>query len=170
MKTWSSTNDGTKFGPLVTPLTMGGVGNTGTPVTFIGTSGSATDFTILRTRGIFQAIQADGTMTPGDHYMVSVGLGVIPFVTGQTAFPSPIVDADWDGWFLHETLMIGSSSAAIATESGPQDVVSRVIDSKAMRKVSGGDSLIASFDTYNSAGTTALVDVQFYARFLFKVS
>jgi len=163
-KSWGSTNDGIKAVPLSGSILLGAAGNTGTPLTFVGTP-PIDDLTVLRTRGHWQA-QGDAGMATGSQIQVSVSLGVIPGVAGQTVFPTPIVDADWDGWFLHETIMLGIAS------SGGQDVragQSMEVDSKAMRKLNGGSSLIASFDAFNIAGVTVSVDFAFWARFLFKV-
>jgi len=160
-KSWSATNDGIKFIPLSGSIILGASGNSGTPLTFVGTP-PVDDLTILRTRGMW-SIQAN--LSVGAQIQLSVSLGVIPSVAGQTIFPTPIVDADWDGWFLHETLMLGEGTA-----SGSDDGFdSGVIDSKAMRKLNGGSSLIASFDAFNIAGVTADVQFSFWARFLAKV-
>jgi len=162
LKSWQSTNDGIKNFPLSGSIALGVAGTTGTPISFIG-SVTVDDFTVLRTRGMWSA-GADLT-TAGDAIQVSVGLGIIPNVVGQAAFPSPIVDADWDGWFLHETIMLlaGGTSASLEQDS-------RVVDTKAMRKVHGGDSVLASFDAANINGTTATVGFEFWARFLLKLS
>jgi len=150
-------------------LGVGTVGNTGTPVSFIGTA-TVDDFTILRTRGSWIAADPVG-MVENEVIMIAVGLGVIPNVVGQTEFPTPIVDADWDGWFLHETIMLRASPASTNQNGLAEGYVGNLIDSKAMRKVHGGDSVLASFDTFNISGTavTGLV-AAFWSRFLLKLS
>jgi len=165
LRTWQSTNDGIKNFPLSGTLTPGAAGSTGTPITFIGAT-AGTDFTVLRTRGMFQCF-ADLSTAASESIQITVGLGVIPDVAGQTAFPTPIVDADWDGWFLHETIMLSSRVAGTPSDPEHGDLV---IDSKAMRKVSGGDSVIASFDSATLTGTPLFVSFAFWARFLFKLS
>jgi len=165
LRSWSATNDGVKFAPLQGSLVPGAQGNTGTPVVFIGAAGTQ-DFTVLRTRGFWQAVNADTSPQPSDQIQVSVSLGVIPEVAGQSAFPTPIVDADWDGWFLHQTIML----AIPGSTGGTDQILNQFIDSKAMRKVHGGDSIIASFDSFNVNGTTSLVNFAFWARFLLKLS
>jgi len=163
-KSWSATNDGIKFTALSGSIALGAVGNTGTPLTFIGTP-PIDDLTVLRTRGRFAVSNSGVGLANNDKVMVAVGLGVVPGVAGQTIFPTPIVDADWDGWFLHETLYIGTG--AILELDGLFNQM--VIDSKAMRKLNGGSTLIASFDALNESGALTTASFSFWARFLNKV-
>jgi len=160
-KSWGSTNDGIKATPLSGTILAGAAGSTGTPLTFVGTP-PIDDLTVLRTRGRMSASSPINEASFSGQ--ISVGLGVIPGVDGQTVFPTPIVDADWDGWFLHETLLIGSGTSSSFTMWNDIE-----IDSKAMRKLNGGSSLIASFDAFTVSGTPVDFDFTFWARFLFKV-
>jgi len=165
LKSWQSTNDGTKNAPLDGSITLGAPGTTGTPVFFIG-SATIEDFTILRTRGLWGAGPTVGTFAQGDQLLLSVGLGVVPNVAGQVSFPSPIVDADWDGWFLHETILLRGQTSGVPVA----DLVNQVVDSKAMRKVHGGDSLLAAFDVHNVNSAATALGFAFWARFLLKLS
>ncbi len=116
------------------------------PLTGIGDELSTLpdESTILRIRGSLlfpksdPAPSASGTLQTTQHAF-GIGVASIRSIIGGTA-PTPIVDADWDGWmFLRQSTV------------SPVDAVGTVLDVKSMRKVRGGDALFISAETINTS-------------------
>jgi len=142
------------------PLAAGGLaissvaGNVGSQKIFIG-SVQPTDFTVIRSRGIWN-MQFDGSPAgDADAVLFGFAMGV---VSEQAALsgtvPAVIEQADWDGWFIYETQILGGSGTGAGDPLQTHSAL--MIDSKAMRKVQTGSVIFASFQTYRIAGSIAL--------------
>jgi len=169
LKTWVSTNSGTTGGglkltlPVVVPAA--GAGGVGSSVGFAGAD-VGEDFTLFRTRGAFQVRHDLGN---DDLVMVNLGIGVVTeqaATAGAGAFPNPVTNADWDGWLAFYSMLITGGSNEANSPS-----LTQVIDSKAMRKVHGGNVLLIVAQTEGLFGNFAgTVDLGLFARFLLKTS
>ncbi len=98
-------------------------------------------FTIVRTRG--QIFVRSDQNTSSEDYGASYGQAVVSeqaSAIGVTAVPTPTTDNASDLWFVFE-FVIGSIRAAtsVGIEEGGW---SRIIDSKAMRKVEDGQDVV----------------------------
>ncbi len=90
--------------------------------------------TILRTRGSLLAF-LDGSLAPGRHIGVAVGLILVPEGTGSTVLWSPLTDTDAP-WFYWTGFGLGYNEAVTDAIGAPgADVYREVVDSKAMRIV-----------------------------------
>ena len=110
-------------------------------------------FTVIRTRGILH-ISSDQSGASQD-FGASYGEAIVSdqaSAIGVTAVPTPTVDNGSDLWFVYEFLMgrftFGSAASFI------ENTISRVVDSKAMRKVEDGQDLVAVVEG-PGAGLTA---------------
>ncbi len=112
-------------------------------------SGELVDHTIIRTRG-FIGVQSDqvGTSESG-----MIALGIIlqnerARVAGAAAVPTPIVSPD-AGWFVYGLFPWMSRFADATGIVTPGQMFE--IDSKAMRKVDGSDSVVLVVDNASAA-------------------
>ncbi len=84
---------------------------------------------------------------------------------GVTAVPTPDVDSDSDLWFVFETLM--GSIQVVAADDGVSECCGHaIIDSKAMRKVEPGQTIVQVGET--PTNTDGLVFTRF-TRMLIKL-
>ena len=119
--------------------------------------------TVVRVRGIIQVIPTFGV--DGD-YAGAFGLGVVSdeaFVAGAGSIPRPFDDDDWSGWLVH-----GYYAGHVEFASGVGELMTNVsleIDSKAMRKVGPGQTLVWMVESSEGA-----VRVFLHARVLMKLS
>ena len=71
------------------------------------------------------------------------------FAVGSTAIPGPVSEADWDGWFVHQFFSARTMNVRAAANNEIQDnwgVFNKEIDSKAMRKFSQGNTMVAMIE------------------------
>ena len=98
------------------------------------------DATIIRTRGTIQLLTDQGGAQEGGAIFFGMKLqNEKARATGATAVPGPFSQPDQD-WFVHEILpwnTLGLTAVGVVNPG-----FERVVDSKAMRKVKGSDSLI----------------------------
>ena len=125
-------------------------------------------FTVIRTRGII-GLKSDQVIA-GEPQQLAYGHCVVSdqaLAIGVTAVPTPVTDVDSDLWFTYEMLM---AEFAFITGAGfdAQGMISRVFDSKAMRKVEEGQQLISVMETPSSA-TAEGVTVTDHFRCLIKL-
>ena len=100
-------------------------------------------FTVIRTRGI-ASIRSDQSAAV-ESQLAAWGKCVVSeqaVAIGVTAVPTPATDNAFDLWFGYEILQNLGDIAA-----GPQDIVTRYVDSRAMRKVQEGEDLITVIET-----------------------
>ncbi len=110
---------------------------------FVNTAGELAKrpYTIVRTRGRLwvRSDQSTGTEAP----FGALGMAVIndqAITIGITAIPKPVSDAEFDQWFVWEPW---AASVRFGSSVGfSEEFLSYEIDSKAMRKVEEGESLV----------------------------
>jgi len=112
-------------------------------------------FTVIRTRGLF-GIRTDVPGTALESQSASYGLAVVSVqaaAIGVTAVPTPETDRGSDLWFVYESL---AAFQTFVTGAGydQNGLVVKEFDSKAMRKVEDGDTIITVAETSSiSLGT-----------------
>ena len=126
--------------------------------------------TIVRLRGSFQAYLAAVDAVDGGFH-VNFGIGLVTadaFAVGASAMPSPLSDADWDGWLYYRDFDLHSPSATIADNRVDNlTSIQFEIDSKAMRKFGTNVTIfgmIAATEVVNST-----MGVWFDSRMLLKL-
>ncbi len=137
----------------------------------VTTSGSPallelTPFTIIRSRMVFFS-KSDQTVGLED-WEVAYGETVVSVpasLIGITAVPTPFTDLGSDLWFVH-AINAGSFIFVSGVGFHPTGGVVTRIDSKAMRKVEDGETVIGVLENPSlSLGTSSLV----VGRFLIKL-
>ena len=134
-------------------------------------------FTIIRTRGEFTA--ALSTAAAGANgFACALGIAVVTltaFGIGSTAVPSPLDEADWDGWLYHRffslltTGVIDGGAMADTDATNPTTVAARIeIDSKAMRKIDETEIVTAILGTTEIG--TATMNLMLDSRMLVKLA
>ena len=105
-------------------------------------------FTVVRTRGIFHV--ASDQAIADEPYGMSLGYAVVSEqaeAIGVTAIPTPETDRGSDLWFVYES-NYGRSTVSVGAPTSLQDQGSVIhYDSKAMRKVEDGETLILALET-----------------------
>ena len=123
--------------------------------------------TIIRTRGDL-LVRLTTSNVIGAGFDFGFGMGIVTnqaFAAGIASIPGPLTDSVWEGWFVHKLFTIaGDLSTSISSS-----MVRYEIDSKAMRKFSPGNSLIAVIETDNEVGTVTL-QANLLTRLLLKLS
>ena len=152
-------------GHAVTQLTT-----TGSTILNAGAQSQLDDITLMRTRGGAHIFLNGAATGAGAGFHGAIGIGIVTseaFAIGITAIPVPITNLDWDGWLYHSffDVHVGSSAPAGPIDSASSSVRLDV-DSKAMRKLTGGDTIYAAVQV-EEAGT-AVVDIYFESRLLIK--
>ena len=128
--------------------------------------GDSTPLTLVRTRGL--AHVASDQLAGTEPQLFSHGVAVVKEsarVAGAASLPDPLVDADdsvWQSWGQVFNLTQLNSAVGFDASAGK----SEVIDSKSMRKVVTGESIVLM--GANSHATAGL-QVTIGLRFLFKL-
>ena len=115
--------------------------------------------TVVRTRGI-------ATFTPSAFGADSridgaFGLGIVSdeaFAAGAASLPRPFDDDDWPGWLVH-----GYWQSRVEFQSATSEVFiphTHVIDSKAMRKIGPGETLVWVMEDNASISTQAMISAR----------
>ncbi len=126
--------------------------STNTTVLSGGTISFAEAFTILRCRGYVQA-SMDATKQVDDHIRVIFGLGIVSTdaaTLGATAMPDPGDEANFP-WLWWGSLRLRSYVAAGA-EAWGMTAQRLEVDTKAMRRVKPGQSLVWIAETASVTG------------------
>ncbi len=125
-------------------------------------------FTIVRTRGQLN-VHSDQSGA-SQSYGASYGDAVVSeqaSTIGVTAVPTPTVDSSSDLWSTYEMMIsefvFGSAASFIAAAG-----ITRIIDSKAMRKVEDGQDLVAVVEG-PGAGLTGGSIISGFTRVLIKL-
>ena len=121
--------------------------------------------TILRTRGLLHAFLISATAA-GDGFTGAAGIIVVTdqaFAAGVAAMPSPVNEMESDGWLWHQWISVHAGEAG-GLSGGPEGAQREQVDSKAMRKVNGEQTVVAILETTESG--TAVMDVSFDCRML----
>ena len=155
-KSWDSTDEL----PILSFLSGIAAGALGQQA-FFGTSQN-TDITILRLRGSVMTTLI-GTVGP---VLVGVGVGVVTeqaTAGGVNAAPRALQEADWDGWFYHQTFWLDGNV------DSQHQVQTHQLDSKAMRRIVARNILFTSVQVLNNdLSSPATVETSLSLRGLFK--
>ena len=112
--------------------------------------------TIVRVRGYLSFVGTSFASTT-DFMRGAMGIGIAStdaFVAGQASLPSPGGDTDWP-WLWHSFFDIQSGS--LAASSAECQRFNVTIDSKAMRKWGGNETLFAKFQVLEEGGTVSAI-------------
>ena len=155
-----------------------GVGPGGTTSTQLSASGSAllgsavtlagSEITAMRTRGLFTAFISSTGAGDGDGYFGAVGIGkatAAAHTAGIASLPTPITEADWDGWMWHSFFHVFIPDLTFGLDSQYQRIE---IDSKAMRKFDQSEVLYAAVEVVEVG--TVVLKVHLDTRMLFQDS
>jgi len=123
-------------------------------------------FTIVRTRG--HILYRSDQESAAENQDVSFGMAVVSdqsVAIGVTAVPTPFADNGSDLWFVYESM---SARFGFITGVGfdQQSGVERIVDSKAMRKVEGGQDVIIAAETADISGGVTITS---FVRMLIKL-
>ncbi len=115
-------------------------------------------FTVVRSRMVVHVESDQSAAT--EIQIVGVGQCVVSdqaVAIGPTAVPTPMTDKDSDAWFTYDTI-INSFVVISAIGSFTPAGTSRVIDSKAMRRVEDGFQIITVIENSSiSLGSNVIV-------------
>ena len=123
--------------------------------------------TIVRMRGLFSATLKTAAAV-GDGFTGAVGVGLVTlpaFTAGILSVPTPVTEAEWDGWLWHFYFDVRSGLAGVSDGSGS---VRAQADSKAMRKLQDTTTVAYAAIEVTEVGT-ATVDIGFDSRMLYKL-
>jgi len=155
-----------------------GLGPGGTVVTTLAASGAQLvgggiistvgGITIVRIRGLAEVCLISST-SPGDGFFGALGIGIASsaaFDAGIASLPTPITDAEYDGWLWFNFFSVHESSADEAGSGCSH--YSAEIDTKAMRKIDGDIRIYAAVEVVEIG--TAIANLHLDSRALFKMS
>ena len=100
--------------------------------------------TLIRTRGEFTVYVDTSTIAVGEAAMFGFGIGMVTeaaATVGVGSVPTPLTDADWDGWLYHRFVGLGAETTVASDDEGLH-MARVVVDSKAMRKVDTDQRLV----------------------------
>ena len=150
--------------------TLAAVTANGSALLVIQTPG-AVPITVVRIRGSIMVVGDTSTVGQGESTAWALGIGVVPEATasaGVGSLPTPITDANWDGWMYHRYGFL-IAEHLLGTGEVAGELFERVeIDCKAMRKLSTDQVLVTVFETL-SLTTGFTVDVMHAFRLLTKL-
>ena len=111
---------------------------TGTAAAFLGAGILTTlsKVTVIRLRGSFLAYLSTVTAAL-DGFAGAMGIGLVTasaFDAGIGSVPTPITEADWDGWMYHKFFACRGAAAGSLVASPGAIAFRDDVDSKAMRK------------------------------------
>ena len=115
--------------------------------------------TLARVRGL-ATLSLKTSNAIGDGLFGAIGMAIVTTAAataGVGSIPTPITEAGWDGWLLHQYLAV--EEAIVAGQAvGAFD--RRVLDSKAMRKANEDESIILVWDGAVTGTMSAAVQVR----------
>ena len=123
--------------------------------------------TLVRTRGYVNLVQTLGDASLSG-FTGAVGLGLVgkpAFTAGVGSVPTPITEADWEGWIWHQLFDIRVPVAAAVGDTGGN--LRFEIDAKAMRKTGLQEVLYFAIEVTETAN--AAMTVRAGSRMLFKL-
>jgi len=153
----------------VGPAAQGAVNVASTGATLLSffspSDAGLTKATVVRTRGAVtispQVFSAD-VIIHGAY-----GEGIVSdqaFAAGISSVPEPFTEADWDGWFVWRSFTLELAVADATGKILPAQLTFEV-DSKAMRKVGDGETLITVAESFLGA-----FKISSHTRTLFKLA
>ena len=113
--------------------------------------------TIVRIRGIYQA-SLTVVSSALDGFAGAIGFGIVTaeaFAAGVLSVPSPITDASWDGWMMHEffQLRVAAGTLGDGVNAGIATVNIK-IDVKAMRILDSDNVLMGVTEVFETGTAT----------------
>ena len=123
--------------------------------------GFARPATILRVRGFVQA-QFDTTLQLADRMLLTFGLGVVStdaFAVGAMALPDPGAEPEYP-WLWWGQIFLLATQANVPGQSWGPDAMRLEVDSKAMRRIKPGQSLVWAVEISIVVGAP-VVDILF---------
>jgi len=132
--------------------------------------------TVVRIRGeLLLYLDSATAGVNGLHGAFGIGvIGAPAFTAGVGSVPTPITEADWNGWMYYQNFAIMSAAPLDGGVSADQDsinarsAVARIqVDTKAMRKIGLNEIVFAAIDT--TLVGTASMRVFFNSRMLAKL-
>jgi len=120
-------------------------------------------FTVVRTRGYMYL--ASDQAAAAEFQAAAHGMAVVAdqaAAIGITAIPTPITDSGSDLWYSYEMLMANATDLTDVTNGGQ----GKVIDSRAMRKVEDGQTIV---EVIESAANTFGLTLHTFQRTLIKL-
>ena len=133
-----------------------------------GTIPTLDGLTLVRTRGLLDIFLDGAPSSDGDGYFGAMGIGIVSdaaFAAGITAVPTPITESFWDGWLYHTFLSIHAMDITFGNQAAAHQRVE--VDSKAMRKIAVGETLMAVLEVVEIG--TATFNVFWDSRSLVKL-
>ena len=130
--------------------------------------------TLVRTRGELSVFLSVATAAL-DGFRWAFGMCIVSenaAGVGVIAIPSPIVDADWDGWFVYDTGTVKGWDIIPATGANANMGSSQTrirIDSRAMRKFKSTDVMVGVLAGSDEVGA-AVINADLSTRFLVKLA
>ena len=116
--------------------------------------------TIVRIHGFVQLfLTASDAAASG--FAVAMGFGIVTaeaFAAGVASMPSPLTDANWDGWMWHKFVQVRSIAAAAADFNGLASVQNIDIDVKAMRILQSDNTLFGATEVVETGTATLQVN------------
>ena len=109
--------------------------------------------TLARIRGNLR-ITARALAAAGDHMAGAFGIGIVKapaFAIGITAIPTPITEQDDEDWLFWSAIAVGG----LVNEG--LGLMNIPIDTKAMRKLSIGDTIYGCLEVGTEVGTVTMV-------------
>ncbi len=110
--------------------------------------------TIVRIRGICTGV-ATIIASIGDGFSGAFGMGIVSAAAataGVASIPTPVTEAAWDGWMWHQFFFMTNGKVGAANGSSWFD---KEINSKAMRKLTSDDALVAVVEVTETGDATA---------------
>jgi len=116
--------------------------------------------TIARVRGLLHGL-LEVAASVGDGFFGAFGMGVVTSAAaaaGVASIPTPLTEAGWDGWFLHQYFSVGRSL------NGDGESALLQLDSKAMRKGNEDEAVVGVVEVIENGA--ASMDFQVRVRIL----
>ena len=134
-------------------------GITAPSVGFLGlaVSGLMEGLTLLRTRGLFQAVLLSA-VAAGDGFQGAWGIGRATdaaVLAGIGSVPTPITEQGWEGWLYWEAISIHAGFAGANDRNWDGSSQRSIVDSKAMRKLDFDSTFYAAFEVVEVGDATA---------------
>jgi len=118
--------------------------------------------TIARVRGL-ATLSLLTAAANGDGFFGAFGMAIVTAAAaaiGVTAIPTPLTEAGWDGWLLHQYLSVERITAGSDIGEGWSEYDRRVLDSKAMRKANEDEVLIGVWEGAETGISTGAIQVR----------
>ena len=156
------------FGPDAAQIALSATGST------LFTTGivlnNLAQVTIVRIRGLC-AIQLLTVDAVGAGFFGAIGIGIVStpaFTAGIASVPTPITEANWEGWMFHQFFDVRSLTTTLGDGANAVKAVENmVIDTKAMRKFGQDETLMAVVEVFES--TNASMELTSDMRVLVKL-